>query len=153
MYKRQKDLLTVELPVGSYRNLLVPALVVFLVGTAVLLLLAWRSDAVASLAVPAGIAMTGFGLLFGRTEVSAPVALGALTLSAPVETAVGLGSLTAGVLWLSWRARDARVEALRTAARSSGVRVRRARAGSGADLRRSGTVSYTHLTLPTSDLV
>lgn len=133
-----KDLLTVELPVGSYRNLLVPALVVFLVGTAVLLLLAWRSDALASLAVPVGIAMTGFGLLFGRTEVSAPVALGTLTLSAPVETAVGLGSLTAGVLWLSWRARDARVEALRTAARSSGVRVRRAPAGSGADLRRSG---------------
>src|SRR6478609_4683944 len=32
-----KDLVTVELPVGSYRNLLVPAFVVFLVGTCVLL--------------------------------------------------------------------------------------------------------------------
>ena len=30
-----KDLVTVDLPVGSYRNLLVPALVVFLVGTCV----------------------------------------------------------------------------------------------------------------------
>ena len=34
-----KDLLTVELPVGSYRNLLVPALIVFLVGTCAVLLL------------------------------------------------------------------------------------------------------------------
>ncbi|MBG0719325.1 transglutaminase, partial [Microbacterium sp. 2C] len=119
-----KDLLTVELPVGSYRNLLVPALVVFLVGTALALLLAWRTDALAALAVAVGIAMTGFGLLFGRTEVSAPLALGPMTLFAPVETAVGLGSLAAGVLWLAWRTRDARVRALRTAARSSGVRLR-----------------------------
>jgi len=130
-----KDLLTVDLPVGSYRNLLVPALVVFLVGTAVALRLAWRPDALAVLAVPVGVAMTGFGLLFGRTEVSAPVVIGPVTLQAPLETAVGLCSLAAGVLWLAWRTRDARVEALRTAARSSGVRVRRA---TGSDLRRTG---------------
>lgn len=130
-----KDLLTVDLPVGSYRNLLVPALVVFLVGTATALLLAWREDAAATLAVPVALAMTGFGLLFGRTVVSAPIALGALTLYAPVETAVGLGSLAAGVLWLSWRSRDARVRALRRAALSSGVRMRR---GAGADARRLG---------------
>ena len=130
-----KDLLTVELPVGSYRNLLVPALVVFLVGTALALLLAWRTDALAALAVAVGVAMTGFGLLFGRTEVSAPLALGPMTLFAPVETAVGLGSLAAGVLWLAWRTRDARVRALRTAARSSGVRLRRTAA---ADVRRTG---------------
>ena len=42
-----KDLVTVELPVGSYRNLLVPALMVFLVGTCAVLLLSWREDAVA----------------------------------------------------------------------------------------------------------
>ncbi|MFT4052154.1 MAG: transglutaminase domain-containing protein [Microbacterium sp.] len=120
-----KDLLTVELPVGSYRNLLVPALFVFLVGTTVALLLAWRPGAAAAGAVPVAVAMTGFGLLFGRTEVSAPVAVGPLTLGAPIETAVGLGSLTAGVLWLSWRSRDARVRALRASALASGSRVRR----------------------------
>src|SRR5690606_22283123 len=37
-----KDLVTVELPVGGYRNLLVPALLVFLVGTLAALLLSWR---------------------------------------------------------------------------------------------------------------
>ncbi|WP_336626653.1 MULTISPECIES: DUF3488 and transglutaminase-like domain-containing protein [unclassified Microbacterium] len=120
-----KDLLTVDLPVGAYRNLLVPALVVFLVGTACALLLAWRRASVGAVAVPIVLAMAGFGLLFGRTDVSAPLTLGPLTLSAPVETAIGLGSLGSAVLWLSWRTREARVVALRRAAASSGVRLRR----------------------------
>ncbi|MGO8608785.1 hypothetical protein ACC848_38080, partial [Rhizobium johnstonii] len=47
-----KDLLTVQLPVGSYRNLLVPALVVFLVGTTVALTTAWRASAAAMWAIP-----------------------------------------------------------------------------------------------------
>lgn len=130
-----KDLLTVELPVGAYRNLLVPALVVFLVGTTVALLFAWRRDGWAVAAVPVAIAMAGFGLLFGRTDVSAPLVLGPLVLTAPVETAVGVGTLAAGVLWLSWRSRDARVRALRVSAASNGVRVRR---GGAADARRVG---------------
>lgn len=120
-----KDLLTVDLPVGAYRNLLVPALVVFLVGTACALLLAWRRGSVGAVAVPIVLAMTGFGLLFGRTDVSAPLTFGPLTLGAPVETAIGLGSLGSAVLWLSWRTREARVVALRRAAASSGVRLRR----------------------------
>lgn len=120
-----KDLLTVDLPVGSYRNLLVPALVVFLVGTAVALLLAWRDDSRAALAVPVTLAMVGFGLLFGRTEVSAPISVGPITLVAPAETVIGLGTLAAGVLWLSWRSRAVRLQALRRAAVTSGVRMRR----------------------------
>lgn len=120
-----KDLVTVDLPVGSYRNLLVPALVVFLVGTTVALLLAWRADRYAYGAVPVSIGMVGFGLLFGRTEVSAPVSLGPVTIAAPLETAVGVVTLLAGVLWLSWRTRDERQGALRRAAESSGVRLRR----------------------------
>lgn len=120
-----KDLLTVELPVGSYRNLLVPALVVFLVGTAVALLLAWREDSWAIAAVPVAFAMTGFGLLFGRTEVSAPLQLGLFTLAAPIETLIGIVALASGVLWLAWRSRAARLVALRQAVASSGVRMRR----------------------------
>lgn len=120
-----KDLLTVPLPVGGYRNLLVPALVIFLVGTTVALRAAWRADAGALWAVPVSLAMVGFGLLFGRTEVSAPLRLGQLTVPAPVETAAGLAWLIAGVLWLSWRSRHERVRALRRAADTSRVRLRR----------------------------
>lgn len=134
-----KDLLTVDLPVGSYRNLLVPALVVFLVGTASVLLLSWRTDVLAVLAVPVAIAMAGFGLLFGSTEVSAPLVIGALVLPAPVETAVGAGVLLSGVLWLSWRSRAARVQALRRASDAARVRVAGdAARGAGARLRRLG---------------
>lgn len=130
-----KDLVTVELPVGAYRNLLVPALVVFLVGTCVVLLLSWREDRWAYAAVPVALGMVSFGLFFGRTTVSAPLALGTFTLYAPLETALGVATLLACLMWLGWRTHDERVRALRRAAASSGVRV--SRRPSSADRRRT----------------
>ena len=130
-----KDLLTVELPVGSYRNLLVPALIVFLVGTCAVLLLSWRPGRRAYLAVPVALAMVSFGLFFGRDQVSAPWTVGPITLYAPVETAIGIGGLIATLLWLSWRTHDERTRALRRAADSSGVRL--ARRASPTDRHRS----------------
>ena len=130
-----KDLVTVELPVGSYRNLLVPALVVFLVGTCVMLLLAWREDRAAYAAVPVALGMVTFGLFFGRTTVSAPFRLGPVELYAPVETLTGLAALVTCLLWLSWRTHDQRVRALQRAGASSGVRI--SRRPSRADRRRT----------------
>lgn len=130
-----KDLLTVELPVGEYRNLLVPALVVFLVGTCAVLLLAWREDRVAYAAVPVALGMVSFGLFFGRTTVSAPLPIGQVVLHAPLETAVGVAALTTCLLWLAWRTHDERVRALQRAAASSGVRI--SRRPSAADRRRT----------------
>lgn len=130
-----KDLVTVELPVGSYRNLLVPALVVFLVGTCVVLLLAWREDRAAYAAVPVALGMVTFGLFFGRSTMSAPLTLGAVVLHAPVETAVGLAALVTCLLWLAWRTHDERLRALQRAAASSGVRI--SRRPTGADRRRT----------------
>ncbi|QIG38602.1 transglutaminase domain-containing protein [Microbacterium sp. 4R-513] len=120
-----KDLVTVDLPVGTYRNLLVPALVVFLVGTCATLLLSWREDRAAYAAAPIGLAMVSFGLFFGRTETSAPLPLGPVTLYAPVETAIGISALVVTLLWLAWRNREERVRALQRAAASSGVRISR----------------------------
>lgn len=130
-----KDLVTVELPVGSYRNLLVPALVVFLVGTCALLLLAWRGDHWAYAAVPVALGMVSFGLFFGRTTTSAPLIVGPVALYAPVETMLGVGTLLACLLWLAWRTHDERLHALQRAAASSGVRV--SRRPSRADRRRT----------------
>ena len=126
-----KDLVTVDLPVGDYRNLLVPALVVFLVGTAVTLALAWRGDRWAPAAVVSGLAMIGFGLFFGRTSTSAPLTLGPLTLVAPVETAIGVASLLSAVLWLAWRTRDERTRALRRASEAGAVSLPRRRSRTG----------------------
>ncbi|GAA1982299.1 hypothetical protein GCM10009777_15060 [Microbacterium pumilum] len=130
-----KDLVTVDLPIGSYRNLLVPALVVFLVGTCVLLLLSWREDGIAYAAAPVAIGMVSFGLFFGRTTVSSSWGIGPLALYAPVETLLGLAALLASLVWLAWRSHDERFRALRRAAASSGVRVSRRR--SAADRRRA----------------
>ncbi|MFJ4037335.1 transglutaminaseTgpA domain-containing protein [Microbacterium sp. NPDC090007] len=128
-----KDLVTVDLPVGAYRNLLVPALVVFLVGTALTSSFALRADRRAVAAVVPGLTMIGFGLFFGRSVTSSPFVLGPVVLSAPVETAVGLGALLAAVLWLSWRAREERGRALTRASEVSSVTVGR---GSSATNRR-----------------
>ncbi|WP_308291274.1 transglutaminaseTgpA domain-containing protein [Microbacterium ureisolvens] len=130
-----KDLVTVELPVGSYRNLLVPALVVFLVGTCTVLLLAWREDRAAYAAVPVALGMVTFGLFFGRATVSAPLAVGPVLLYAPLETGIGVAGLVACLLWLAWRTHDERVRALQRAAASSGVRI--SRRPSAADRRRT----------------
>lgn len=130
-----KDLVTVELPVGSYRNLLVPALVVFLVGTCLVLLLAWREDRAAYVAVPVALGMVSFGLFFGRSSVSAPWQLGPVALYAPIETAVGVAGLLTCLLWLAWRTHDQRIRALQRAAASSGVRI--SRKPTAADRRRT----------------
>lgn len=120
-----KDLVTVDLPVGSYRNLLVPALVVFLVGTCATLLLSWRADRWAIAAVPVGLAMPAFGLFFGRTSVSAPLGIGPVEIVAPVETALGVAGLLGAVLWLAWRSHDERRQSLARATAASGVRLTR----------------------------
>ena len=120
-----KDLITVDLPVGTYRNLLVPALIVFLVGTCTALLLSWREGRTAYAAVPVALAMVSFGLFFGRTSVSAPLVIGPIALSAPVETGLGIAGLLVSLLWLAWRSRDERMRSLRRAAASSGVRISR----------------------------
>ncbi|GAA3774713.1 transglutaminase-like domain-containing protein [Microbacterium kribbense] len=130
-----KDLVTVELPVGGYRNLLVPALAVFLIGTLVTLRVGWRPERWGALAAAAALLMPTFGLLFGRTVTSAPVAIGPVTVPAPRELACGVLALVLSVFWLSWRAASARRAALRRAAGTSGVRLGHR---SGADLRRAG---------------
>lgn len=120
-----KDLLTVDLPIGSYRNLLVPALVIFLVGTCVALLCASLPTRRAYFAVPVVFAMTSFGLLFGGGRTSEPIAIGNVTVTAPVESLVGIVSLLASIAWLSWRESTLRRGELRRAAQQQGLRVRR----------------------------
>jgi hypothetical protein len=131
-----KDLLTVEIPVGSYRNLLVPALAVLFIGTLSALLLSWRTDARTTWAAAPAMAMSGFGLLFGSSVASAPLRIGGLVIPAVRELAVGALVLVLSVAWLSWRTREQRRAALLRAADASGVRV--GRRATGAHARRAG---------------
>ena len=133
-----KDLITVQLPIGSYRNLLVPALVVFLVGTVIVATFVWRTKhpgRSSAIAVGVALSMVLFGLGFGASVSSSPIELGSVTVPAPRETAVGLLALVLSLLFLAWRTADERTRALRRAARSSGVRLSRRRTAS--DTRRA----------------
>lgn len=122
-----KDLVTVDLPVGTYRNLLVPAVIVFVAGTLGTLRLAWRPQPHGAAAAVIALAMTAFGLLFGRTVTSAPLSIGPLTIPAPRELACGILALVISLVWLAWRAAAWRRAALQRAAQSSGVRLSRRR--------------------------
>lgn len=126
-----KDLVTVQLPIGSYRNLLVPALVVFLLGTVLAATLAWRSVRAASAAVLVALAMVMFGLAFGATTVSEPWHVGPLTLTAPRESLIGVLAFFLSLGFVAWRAADARTGALRRAADRSGAQLA-GRAGTNA---------------------
>lgn len=130
-----KDLVTVDLPVGMYRNLLVPALIVFLAGTLCILQLAWRSGRAGPLAVLPAMAMVLFGLVFGSASTSEPIAVGNATIAAPRELAIGIAAMLLSLTWLAWRAQAERLAALRRAASASGVRITRRRSAS--DLRRA----------------
>ncbi|HOA86918.1 MAG TPA: transglutaminase-like domain-containing protein [Microbacteriaceae bacterium] len=120
-----KDLVTVQLPVGEYRNLLVPALVVFLIGTLLSASFAWRSARAASFAVLVGLGMVTFGLGFGASTASAPIVIGPLTLVAPRESAIGAAALVASLVFLAQRAAIDRAGALRRAAARGGAKLER----------------------------
>ena len=122
-----KDLITVDLPVGSYRNLLVPALVVFLLGTLLGLRVAWKNGRAAAPAAVVCLAMVFFGLAFGRPVTSDPLLVGPWTVPAPLETFVGASALLCTLGWMAWRSQDARRQALHSAADATGVRVSRRR--------------------------
>src|SRR5690606_28812464 len=88
-----KDLITVELPVGAYRNLLVPALAVFLLGPLFALLLAWRRSRASAWAVAVCLGMIVFGIAFGRPASSAALQLGPLAIPVPRELTTGAVAL------------------------------------------------------------
>lgn len=120
-----KDLVTVDLPVGGYRNLLVPALVVFVVGTVVGLLLSWSRTRAHLGAVLVFGMMTWFGLLFGSDRAGAAWQWNGFAMPPLREALLGLVTLGASLAWLVWRSRIVRSEALRHAAHVSGVQLTR----------------------------
>ncbi|MFF2371916.1 transglutaminase domain-containing protein [Agromyces sp. NPDC058110] len=110
-----KQVLTLALPLGEYQAVLVPLLLVMLVGTLLAALLVAPDRRASPLAVVVGLAMSGFGLVFGSSGLSDPVALGPVLVPAPRELAVAVGGVVAAVAWLLLRSRMIRGVALRRA--------------------------------------
>jgi hypothetical protein len=130
-----KQLLTLELPLGDYQAVLVPFLVVTVATSTAAALLVLRGGNAAPWAVAPVLAATVFGLAFGSDATSAQLPLGALSIPAPRELAVGVGSVAAAVVWLLLRHRMLRSRAL---ARARAGTVRRSAGSSWLGLRRRG---------------
>lgn len=110
-----KQVLTLSLPLGEYQAVLAPFLVVMLAGTLVAGLLVVPDRRSSPLAVVVGLAMSAFGLAFGSSAMSAPLAMGPVVVPAPRELLVAVGGLVAALVWLLLRSRSVRATALRRA--------------------------------------
>ena len=129
------ELITIQLPVGSYQTLLVPAFLLFLGGTTTALSLVWRGGRLVALAVPLVFIVQLFGLVFGSSAVSIPLTVLGVSVPAPRESLIGLAALLLGFGFLAWRTHLARSQSLDVAARTTGVR--RTPGGFGGRLRRA----------------
>jgi transglutaminase-like putative cysteine protease len=118
-----KQLATIStIPVGSYQTLLVPAFLVFLVGTTLLTTFALRGRRWYPLVVPVALLMCGFGLLFGAADVSPDIVVGSVAVHAPRELAVGALAFFVALGFLLWRVAYERRLAIRQAQSVAGIR-------------------------------
>lgn len=108
-----KQLLTLTLPVGTYRTVLVPFYLVALVTVVLVTLLAVRSRRVAVFAAAPMLLPVAYGTVFGSSEVSGSFALGPLSITAPRETALWLGIALAAAVWIAWTSGSDRRAALK----------------------------------------
>lgn len=118
-----KDLLTLDLPLGSYQATLAPVFFLWLAVPVAALSLAWRALRLWVLAPLLGLALTVFGVVFGAPTVSEPLRWGPLTLTGPREMLVGAAAVLTSLGYLVWRSLHDRRRALHAAEAATGVRV------------------------------
>ncbi|MCO7204639.1 transglutaminase domain-containing protein, partial [Microbacterium sp. CnD16-F] len=113
-----KDLLTLELPLGSYQATLAPALFLFLGCTVAALSIAWRSRRRWMPAVALALLPAVFGVAFGARSLASPVRLGPVAVQP--ETLLGVAAVVTALVAVVWRSGHDRRRALATAAAASG---------------------------------
>ena len=119
-----KNLLTLDLPVGTYQATLAPILLLILALGVTALSLALRARRIWVLAAPVALLLTVFGIAFSSSVVAGTVRIGAWTLTGAWQALVGLAALLVALAWYIWRAVHARRAALRAARRMSATRSR-----------------------------
>ncbi|MEJ6488239.1 transglutaminase domain-containing protein [Leucobacter sp. USCH14] len=108
-----KQLLTLTLPVGTYQAVMVPWLLVSMGTTAMIAGLALRGGKAAPFAAIPALVPVAFGVIFGSSQVSSPMPLGPLTITAPRELALWALICVAGAAWVAWSSGIGRRRALR----------------------------------------
>ncbi len=122
-----KQLLTLNLPVGSYQTVLVPAYIVMLLVPILVVFIALRPGRWPALAALPLLVPVAFGTVFGSSAVSAPLRLGLLFVPAPRELALWLAAAALAACWVAWTSGAARRAALRLGRSASDASPRRGR--------------------------
>lgn len=107
-----KELVTISLPVGHYAGLLVPALVLFLFGSALALFGALKHPRGYGAAVPVLAVVQLFGAAFGFAEGTGRLSIGTVVIPAFRELLIVVSWFFAVLLWLQWRSSLERKAAL-----------------------------------------
>ena len=121
-----KNILTLDVPLGTYQAVLAPLLLVCLLAPVIALSTAWRTRHWV-FAAPLALTMPVFGIVFGSSAVRGILEIGPVTVPGVVELSTGLFCLLACVGWFVWRTNAARSLELRTAETATGVRAKRPR--------------------------
>ncbi|TDP90968.1 transglutaminase superfamily protein [Leucobacter luti] len=108
-----KQVLTLTLPLGTYQAVLVPVFVLVYASVAASTWLALRDAKSAVWAALPAAAVVGYGTVFGPAELSEPLLLGSVTVTAPRELAVWIAAGIVIACWISWTSGAARRAALR----------------------------------------
>lgn len=128
------NLLTLELPLGTYQATLAPAFLVLVVAPGVALAVGASRSRWWGIAAPVSLAPAVFAIVFGATTAT-PSILAALPIAGLREALIGIAACLTTLLWMLWRSVTVRRLALREA---GGIRQRPApraaigRAGIGA---------------------
>ena len=116
-----KQLLTLDVPLGEYQAVLVPLFVTFYVLSLVAFAAIARGGKLATVAVPAVVLMSAFGVFFGSSSTSNSLPIGGFIVPAAREVGLGVALVFLSLIWLVGRARIARASALKIARASTGT--------------------------------
>jgi hypothetical protein len=103
-----KQLVTIDLPVGTYHALLVPAFVTFYIATLLAVSILWKTNKHSALALLPLIGVSIFGLAFGGSTVAVAMSLAGSSLPISPGIAVGIALLVLSISFLSWSTSNAR---------------------------------------------
>lgn len=117
-----KQLVTIDLPVGTYHALLVPAFVTFYVATLIAVSILWKSNRRTALALIPLIGVSIFGLAFGGATVAAALSIVGTTLPISAGVAAGIALMVLSVSFLSWSTSNVRRAGMLVASSSTARR-------------------------------
>jgi DNA-binding transcriptional regulator YdaS (Cro superfamily) len=103
-----KQLVTIDLPVGTYHALLVPAFVTFYIATLLAVSILWKSNKQSALALFPLIGVSIFGLAFGGSTVAAAMSVAGTTVPISAGVAAGVALLVLSISFLSWSTSNVR---------------------------------------------